>query len=85
MLEDNITKGIFSGQAEKTFIDKLFAKEDVEKIRELIKKPKLTRSELLELLYLISANEAKLVNYSGWDRYIALKFFVWIREFIKVA
>jgi len=85
MLEDNITRGIFSGQTEKTFIDKLFAKEDVEKIRELIKKPKLTRSELLELLYLISANEAKLVNYSAWDRYIALKFFVWIREFIKVA
>jgi hypothetical protein len=85
MLEDNITRNIFAGQTEKTFIDKIFAKEDVEKIRDLIKKPKLTRSELLELLYLISANESKLVNYSEWDRYIALKFFVWIREFVKVA
>lgn len=85
MLEDNITRNIFAGQTEKTFIDKIFAKEDVEKIRDLIKKPKLTRSELLELLYLISANESKLVNYGEWDRYIALKFFVWIREFIKVA
>lgn len=85
MIEDEITRNIFTNTQEKTFIDKLLAKEDVQNIRELIKKPKLTRSELLELLYLISSNESKLVNYSPYDRYISLKFFVWIREFIKIA
>lgn len=85
MIEEQISKNIFSGNTEKTFLDKLFAKEDVTAVKELIKKPRLTRSELLELLYLLSSTEAKLVNYSVWDRYIILKFFVWIREFIKVT
>jgi hypothetical protein len=84
-IEDSISKSLFSGQSDKTFVDKLFAKDDVNKIEALIQKPHLTRSELLRLLYLISATEAKLVNYSSWDRYVILKFFVWIREFIKVA
>ena len=41
--------------------------------------------ELLELLYMCIGTEAKLVNLSDWDRYVVLKFFVWIREFIKVV
>ena len=83
--EENIAKGLYSENYEKTFIDKVLAKEDVNAIRELIKKPELTREELLEILYLISGTESKLLNYSEWDRYVILKFFVWIREFIKVA
>lgn len=85
MIEEALQRNIFSGQQEKTFIAKLFAEQDVNAIRQLMKKEKLTRSELLELLYLISANEGKLVNYSEYDRYVILKFFVWIREFIKIA
>lgn len=85
MLEEDIERAIFNSPSEKTFIDKLLAKQDIDKIRELIKKPKLTRSELLELLYLISGAESKLLNYGEWDRYVLLKFFVWIREFIKIA
>lgn len=85
MIEQELARAIFNNPQEKTFIDKIFAKDDVTSVRELIKKPRLTREQLLELLYLLSANETKLLNYSAWDRYIALKFFVWIREFIKVA
>lgn len=83
--EDNISSQLFSGTQEKTFIDKVLAKDDVNAIRSLIKKPRLTREELLEILYLISGSESKLLNYGEWDRYVILKFFVWIREFIKVA
>lgn len=83
--EDALAGRMFSQNTEKTYVDKILAKEDIQAIRELIKKSKLTRSELLELLYLISATESKLVNYSAWDRYVVLKFFVWIREFIKAA
>ena len=85
MFEKAIEQSLFSVQSEKSFLDKLLAKDDNEKIRELIKKPRLNRSELLELMYMLSSTEAKLVNYSEWDRYIILKFFVWIREFIQVA
>lgn len=85
MFEQELARGIFSRDSEKTFIDKILAKEDVNRIRELIKQPRLKREDLLELLYLLSGTEAKLLNYGEWDRYVILKFFVWIREFVKVA
>lgn len=85
MFEQALERQIFSQQSEKTFIDKILAKEDVNAIREIIKKPKLTRSDVLEVLYLLSGTESKLLNYGEWDRYVILKFFVWIREFVKVA
>ena len=81
--EQQVQQKMFSSAREKTFTDKILARKDVEKLRELIKKPILTRGEILEMMYLISGTEAKLLNYSDRDRYIILKFFVWIREFIK--
>jgi len=83
-IEEGIQKSIFSGNQERTAIDKVLAKDDINALRDLIKKPELTRSEILEILYLLSAAEAKLHNYSDWDRYIILKFFVWIRELVKI-
>lgn len=84
MIEDEITRGLFSKNTEKTFIDKILAKDDIAKMKDLVRKEDLTRSDMLELLYLISGVEQKLVNYSEWDRYVILKFFVWIREFVKL-
>jgi len=82
---ENLERNLLNTTSEKTFIDKILAKEDVNRVRDLIKKPRLKREELLELLYLLAGTEAKLVNYGDWDRYIILKFYVWVREFIKVA
>lgn len=76
---------MFSREVEKTSIDKLLAKNEVERVKELIKKNNLSREELLELLYMCSSTESKLLNLSKWDRYVMLKFFVWLREFIKVS
>jgi len=83
--EDQIGASLFKGNVEKSFVDKLLAKEDADTLRQLIKKPRLTRKDLLEILYLLSGNESKLVNYTEWDRYVVLKYFVWIREFVKVT
>lgn len=83
--EQNLQNSLFSGKSEKTFIDKLLAKDDAISVREIIRKKKLEREDLVELLYLLSGTEAKLLNYSEWDRYVILKFFIWIREFVKVA
>jgi len=85
VFEQAIEKSLFERKTEKTFIDKLLAKDEFERVRVLISKPKLKREELLEMLYLVGGTEQKLVNYSEWTRYVALKFFVWIREFIKAA
>lgn len=83
--EQHLATSMFQRNEEKTLVDKVLAREDVNRIRDLVKKPNLTRSELLEVLYLLAGTESKLVNYSEYDRYVILKFFVWIREFIKVA
>jgi len=84
-VEADIQRGMFGRNSEKTFIDKILSRQDVESIRELIKKPKLTREDVLEILYLISGVESKLLNYDEWDRYVILKYFVWVREFAKVT
>lgn len=76
---------MMEGTPEKTFIDKILGKADTDRLRELIQKDPLERKELLEILYLMGATESKLVNYSEWDRYVMLKFFVWVREFIKLC
>ena len=81
--EQQLENQMFSSSREKTFVDKLLARKDVERLKELVKKSILTREEILEMMYLISGTEAKLLNYDTRDRYIILKFFVWIREFIK--
>jgi hypothetical protein len=83
--EQQLAGRMFSPQDEKTFIDKMVARQDVEALRELVKKNNLTRSEILEILYLLTSVESKLLNYSEWDRYIILKFFVWVREYAKVT
>lgn len=83
--EEQLQKTFFSVQQEKTFIDKLLAREDVNNIKELMKKEKLERKDLLELLYLCGSVESKLLNFDEWDRYIQLKFFTWIRDFVNAA
>lgn len=83
--EQNLANSLFSSQPEKTFIDKILAKDDVVRVRELLRKKELTREDYSELLNLMSGNESKLLNYDEWERYLILKFFIWIRDFLKVA
>lgn len=84
-IEEQIKKGLANSQKEKTFIDKILAKDDVDQMRLLIRKDRLTREDLLDILFLMTSTESKLLNYNDWERYIVLKFFVWIREFCKIA
>lgn len=82
--ENQLAGQIYQQNQEKSYMDKILSSKDVKEIRDIIKKPKLSRSDISELLYLISSNEAKLYNFDSWHRYVILKMFVWIREFIKV-
>lgn len=83
MFEQDLQNSLYQRESEKTFVDKILARKEVDQIRNLIKKERLEREDLLEILYLISGNEAKLLNYGEWDRYVILKYFVWLREFVK--
>lgn len=83
--ERGLATGLFSTDAEKSFTDKVLDKSGVERVKELMRKPKLDRDDLLELLYMLSAVEAKLVNFDPWDRYLLGKFYAWIRDFVASA
>jgi len=83
--EDSLQQSMFSQSNEKTFIDKLLAKEEVLRVREIIKKKHLEREDMTELLNMLSSNEIKLLNYGEWERYLMAKFFIWIREFVALA
>jgi hypothetical protein len=81
--ESQIAQNAVSNKSEKGFIDKISAREDIDKLGELIQKPVLNRSDILQIMYMLTAMESKFVNYNEWDRYYQLKYFVWIREFVK--
>ena len=49
-----------------------------------MKKDKLTYEDINQLLYLLTSDEAKLLNLKEYDRYILGKFYTWIREFVKI-
>jgi len=84
--EDEIARaGLFGQRSEKTFIDKLLARDEVAAVREIMKKERLNRADVMDLLNLLSGNEIKLVNYSSWERHVMAKYFVWSREFIKAC
>jgi hypothetical protein len=75
----------FRQPSEKTFIDKLLSRREVESLQQLIQKDDLTRSDLLKLLYMLTGAELKLSNLGDYDRYLLGKYFTWIRDLVKVA
>jgi len=83
--EKSLSQGLFSADVEKAFTDKVLDKSGIERIKELMRKPILGRDDLLELLYMLSAVEVKLVNFDQWDRYLLGKFYAWIRDFVASA
>lgn len=81
--EQQVQQGLFANNGEKTYIDKVLSRQDINEMRKLMKKDKLERQEVIDLLYLLSSSESKLLNHTSWERYVVLKFFVWIRDFVK--
>jgi len=75
----------FRQPLERTFIDKLLSRKEVEELQNLIMKDDLTRKDLLKLLYMLTGAELKLANLSEYDRYILGKYFTWVRDLVKVA
>lgn len=84
-IERQLGSYLYSGTAEKTYIDKLTAKGEVEEIKQLMQQEDLTRNDLLRILYLLAANEIKLVNFGDWERYLLGKYYAWIRDFVASA
>lgn len=80
-----LASSIVNTTSEKSVIDKVLGRKDVEVVKEIVKKKKLEREDLMELMYMLSSVEIKLLNYEEWDRYVMAKYFVWIRDFVALA
>jgi len=83
--ESYLSGGLFNRDVDKTFVDKVLDRQGVERLKEIMRKDVLNREDLLELLYLMGAVEAKLVNFGEWDRYLLGKYYAWIRDFVASA
>ena len=80
--EQSLGNNIFAPEHEKTFIDKVLGRREVEELKTIMERDELSRSDLNKLLYLLSSVEIKLVNFGEWDRYLLGKFYAWIRDFV---
>jgi hypothetical protein len=65
---------------EPTHTDKLLAKRNIKKLENLMKKEELTREDIADILYLLAAEEIKLLYLSEKDRYVMLRIFATIRD-----
>lgn len=83
--EDILRSSLYNQNSERTFIDKMLGRRDVETVLEVIVKKRLTRSDISKVYHMLSSPEIKIVNLSEGDRYIINKFFIWIGEFIKLT
>lgn len=83
--EDALGGKAFRSESDKTYIDKLLGRKEVDQLKRLIEKDELDRSDLLRLLYLLTGGELKIVNLTEWDRYLLGKYYTWIRDLVKVA
>lgn len=81
----NLSKALFSGDSEKSLVDKLLGRQDADKLHSLMQKEPLTKSDIEEILFLMTSIEQKLVNYNEWDRYIIVKLFPWVKHYSTIC
>jgi hypothetical protein len=82
--EDNLHNMMSQVNKEKSFIDKVLARDEVVSGRQIIREEEMGRRGITDLLNLCSSNESKLWNYGRYERYYMAKYFVWIREFVSI-
>lgn len=82
---DSIGASPFIRPGERTVIDKLFARDDIEKVRELLKKENLKRVEWQELEHYLTSLEPKLQNLEPDLMYKLSKFMVTVSSAVSLS
>lgn len=78
--ENMLEQQMVNTQHEKTFIDKVLARQEVNELRRLVRQKSLNRQDMSEILNILVGVEAKLYNLNDYDRYVLLKYFAWVRN-----
>ena len=81
----NLSKALFQGESEKSLVDKLLGRQDADKLHSLMQKEPLTKSDIEEILFLMTSIDQKIVNYDEWDRYVIVKLFPWVKNYSTIC
>ncbi len=79
-LQDIVSKQMQTVKSDKSLLDKLFAKEEIEKITRIHKKENPTRQDMQELKQLLTGMECKLLNFDEDYPHILGRYLVRIIE-----
>lgn len=83
-ISDALNKSMLKQDYERSYIDKLLAKEDIASVRNILKKTVLNREDMLEVNDYIVSMESKLLNLSERERYVLNKYYVWINYMMGI-
>lgn len=83
--EQALSKVSLTNPSDKTYVEKLTSKEEVNEIKALMEKEILTEEDWGKLGNLIGGVEQKLVNYGDTTRYYSGKYTTWIQDAITIA
>jgi len=78
-------KSIFEGESERSVVDKLLGRKDADKLHSLMQKEPLTKSDVEEILFLMTSIDQKILNYNEWDRYVIVKLFPWVKDYSTIC
>lgn len=78
--EEQLAQKMFKEDKEKTYVDKILAKDSIQKIKIILNKEEWVREDIIDLSYLLNTEELKLSNIDDWERDIILKHFLMIEE-----
>lgn len=81
----DLSRALFQGESEKSLVDKLLGRQDADKLHNLMQKEPLTKSDIEEILFLMTSIDQKIVNYNEWDRYVIVKLFPWVKDYSTIC
>lgn len=83
-ISDALNRSMLKQDYERSYIDKLLAKEDIASVRNILKKETLNREDMLEVNDYIVSMESKLLNLGERERYVLNKYYVWINYIMGI-
>jgi len=81
--ENQLGKATFGEESERSKMDKVLSKEEVDRLREIVTKDLLEVDEVDEIINILVSTELKLTNFNENDRYILGKYLLWVSEYGK--
>lgn len=70
--------------ADKTFLDKVYARQDADKIEDVLTADKLDKKSMSKVLAVMAGTEAKLLSFNRAERIVLLRVFICVREIARL-